>query len=99
MACILLYIFAVEQVLFGGFGNPILLLFAAGEAAAAFGIANEKKWGYGLGVAVSILPIVAILFIHGQTGVGIIISLMFQIALVLLLLHRQSREYQRIWFK
>ena len=28
-----------------------------------------------------------------------ILSLMFEIALVLLLLHPQSREYERIWFK
>jgi len=28
-----------------------------------------------------------------------IISLMFEIALVVLLLHPQSREYERIWFK
>ena len=27
------------------------------------------------------------------------ISLMFQIALVVLLLHPQSRDYQRLWFK
>jgi hypothetical protein len=98
MACILLYIFAVEQVLFGGFLNPIILLFAVGEAAAAYGIANEKKWGYGLGVAMAVLPILQLFFLHNALGYSLI-SLLFQIALVCLLLHRQSREYQRIWFK
>ena len=28
-----------------------------------------------------------------------IVELMFEVALVLLLLHPQSREYERIWFK
>jgi hypothetical protein len=28
-----------------------------------------------------------------------IITLMFEVALIALLLHPQSREYQRIWFK
>jgi len=30
---------------------------------------------------------------------GDVIELMFEVALVLLLLHPQSRDYQRIWFK
>ena len=36
-------------------------------------------------------------------GVGVfstgLINLMFEIALIALLLHAQSRDYQRIWFK
>ena len=32
-------------------------------------------------------------------GGGNLISLLFAIALVALLLHPQSRDYQRIWFK
>ena len=95
IAVFLLYIGGAFDLLRG------LLLIAVGSAAAGFGIANEKKWGYGLGLAVALLPFVFLLL---GNNVGLIvrydpIGLMFDIALVALLAHPQSREYQRIWFK
>ncbi len=52
-----------------------------------------------LGVAMAFVPFVLqLIFFHNPFATNII-SLMFEIALVCLLLHRQSREYQRIWFK
>ena len=99
MAVILLYINAAFDVLFGGFGSPIILLFAVGQVAAGLGIANEKKWGYGLGVAMAFLPFVLQLLLLGSPFATGLITLLFEIALVCLLLHPQSREYQRIWFK
>ena len=33
------------------------------------------------------------------TNVGLLISFVFDVALVLLLVHPMSRDYQRIWFK
>jgi hypothetical protein len=98
IAVILLYATAVFQLL-GGYLFYLFPLGAAlvvGQVAAGFGIANEKKWGYWLGVAMAFLPLVMLIT---RTTAMSIIGLMFQIALVFLLLHRQSREYQRIWFK
>ena len=72
-----------------------------GQVAAGYGIANERKWGYYLGIAMAFVPFVVPLVLSGATrfsGVDII-SLMFEIALIALLLHPQSRDYQRIWFK
>jgi len=69
-----------------------------GQIAAGYGIANERKWGYGLGVAMAIVPFV-LPFFYGRTPFDDIIGLMFDVALVALLLHPQSRDYQRIWFK
>lgn len=99
IAVILMYVDAAFTLLQGGFLNPILLLIAAGDVAAGWGISNEKKWGYGLGIVMAILPFVLrLVFLHNPLATDLI-TLMFQIALVALLLHPQSREYQRIWFK
>jgi hypothetical protein len=96
IAVFLLYINAVFAVLFGGLGSIYGLMIIAGGVAGGFGIAQEKRWGYGLGLAVSLLPFV--LIIAGKALISGFIGLMFDIALVALLLHPQSREYQRIWF-
>ena len=97
IAVYLLYIDAVFSVLFGGFTNPLGLFIIIG-AGAAFGIANEKRWGYWLGVAAAfVLAIV-------NDGVGSVLNFNFLLFLIMplalfgLLLHQQSREYQRIWF-
>lgn len=96
IAMILLYIDAVFGVLFGTFTwFPIGTCLVVGAAAAGLGIANEKKWGWALGVAVSVLTIaVYLLFFSG----AVIISLMFAGAQLALLIHPQSRDHQRAWF-
>lgn len=98
IAVFLLYAQAVFTALLGGVFSLIGLLIIAGSAAAGFGMANERKWGYGLGVAIAILPF-ALRLLRGSPLGGDLISLMLDVALVALLLHPQSREYQRIWFK
>ena len=98
IAVFLLYINAVFMVLFGAAFSPIGLLFTVGFAAGGFGIANEKRWGYGLGLLMAFLPFVLRLsFGYGLVG-GSLLNFIFEVALVALLLHPQSRDYQRIWF-
>jgi hypothetical protein len=75
------------------------LPLAVGMGAAGFGIANEKKWGYILGVAVSILPILVDVQLLLDSHTVAAINLLFDVALLALLLHPMSRDYQRIWFK
>ena len=80
-----------------------LLLVIIGKLFAAYGIANERTWGYLLGVSAAFAPLV-LRFLFAveydlEELVANPISLMFQIALVVLLLHEQSRSYKRIWFK
>ena len=99
IAVFLLYINAVFALLFLGVSGVGLLL-TAGGAAAGFGIANERRWGYNLGLGMAFFPFVIRMAVNGVEGVlgGDIINLMFEIALVALLLHPHSREYQKIWF-
>lgn len=84
-------------------GRLVWVLAVAAAAGGGFGIANEKKWGYQLGLAAAIAPLAArlivLLFEQISPFNSDVISLMFDVALVALLLHPQSRDYQRIWFK
>lgn len=101
---LLLYLnafFALFDVLrYGGLFGLIGLAIIAGGATAGFGIANEQKWAYGLGVTVAFLPA-----LWRVTEFGLdrlfgfnLVSFAFEVLLVVLLLHPQSREYQRTWF-
>ena len=102
----LLYFDAFFMVLGGLRVGPISLLLLAGYVAGGFGIANERRWGYRLAVGVAalgLLPYVWLLFRDTSDFFDLVfslgaINLMFAIALLALLLHPQSRDYQRIWF-
>jgi len=99
LATILCYVDAVFG-LFNGFYLLNLVIIAC-LALGGFGIANEKRWGYAVGVIGAVLQVVVLLAIFGVGAFTslVIISLGFDVALVALLLHPMSREYQRIWFK
>lgn len=96
-ATILMYINAALGLLttLGG-ASPLGLLLIVGPVGAAWGIANQKKWGYWLGVG---LAAVALLFTLFYFSAGSLIQLIFYGALLALLLHPQSREYRKTWFR
>ena len=96
IATILLYIEAFFSLV-SPYG--LALPFAAAYGAGGYGIANGKKWGYILALVVAVLRLVTLLV--GRTMTSALddpIGLMFGIAMVALLVHPQSREYQKIWF-
>jgi hypothetical protein len=98
-AVILCYIDAVLGLLRP---HPLILLISIGLAGGAYGIANEKKWGYAVSVVSAVVQVVLLLAVFGLAGlndVGILLAFLFDALLVALLLHPMSREYQRIWFK
>ena len=102
MGVILCYI----QAVFGLFSvramGPLMILVVLGLAAGGYGIANEKKWGYNLAVAAAILNVLLLFMVFGistLTNLSPLISFGFDAALVALLLHPMSRDYQRIWFR
>jgi hypothetical protein len=98
IATVLLYINAVfDFITFW----PLLMLAGVLMAAGGYGIANEKRWGYSLALTVSVLRVV-LLLVFARSDVlkfPLILTLMFDVALVALLVHQESREYQRSWFK
>jgi uncharacterized membrane protein (DUF2068 family) len=104
MATFLLYINAAFNVLFGAIFTAIGLVLVIGEVAGGFGIANEKRWGYYLGVGVATLGLLPILLTILANGVGsifsvaLILNALFPVALFALLVHPMSREDQKIWF-
>ena len=79
------------------------LLIAVGKVMSAFGIANERRWGYKLGVVVAAVPLaglaVLVLFDSFRWLWADLIGLLFAVALLALLLHPISRDYQRSWPK
>ena len=96
IATMLLYLDAFFALLNPfGFAIPFALVFAA----CAYGIANGKKAAYIAAVVFALLRLASLLV--GETMTSALddpIALMFGVALVALLVHPQSREYQKIWF-
>jgi Sec-independent protein secretion pathway component TatC len=107
IACFLLYFNAIFNLLvglgtsFSGVRAIDLAPILAG-ALGAYGIANERRWGYYLAIVVAFLPfVIAAVYNsnHNPFGGAPPLTLVFEIALVALLLHTQSREYEKVWFK
>lgn len=99
----LLYFNGVFTILFGGM-SALGLLIGAGLAGGAFGIANDKKWGYYLGLGITALELLFLVRFAGDlahlvTDFNLLVSLLFTGARAALLLHPMSRDYQRVWFK
>ncbi len=82
------------------FGGSLILLVFILLAVAAFGIANERRVAYWAGVVLAcayVLGVLALMVTGG--GFGMVLNLLFGGILVAMLLHPESRHYERIWFK
>ena len=82
--------------------NQVTQLFVViGAVAGGYLISNERKPGWFLAVAVAAVPLLttALWFARFQSIDNNLIGLLFDVALFALLLHEQSRNYIRIWFK
>ena len=84
-------------------GLVIVALYAGGGLL----MANERRLGYRLSVAAAVSPFILNVVVYSDIGASLryrlfgagIISFVFNIALLALLLHSQSKEHQRIWFR
>lgn len=100
----LLYADAVLAVLFGQIFSFIGLALAVASGVAAFQIANDRRWGYKLGVGVAgfqagLLALSVLLDPGLVTNIGFLILAIFPVALLVALIHPVSRQYQQIWFE
>lgn len=83
------------------------LLIVALYAGGGLLMANERRIGYRLSVAAAISPFILNFVVYSDIGASLryrlfgvgIISFVFNVALLALLLHNQSKEHQRIWFR
>lgn len=105
IAVFLLYFNAAFGILgalggqFGGFEGASILAVVLG-GVAGYQIANDRRVGYVLGIIVGASPFLINTFYFGSPFRGEDpIRLIFDIALLALLLHNQSREYQKIYFR
>lgn len=107
IAVFLLYLDAVFVVLglMGGAVSGIGLLLGAAAVGAGYGIANERKWGYWLGIAVSVFTLFPYARAILTFGPGVILAstaivgFLFAVAQFALLVHPMSSSYQKLWFK
>lgn len=96
LATVLLYM----EGLFNLARGAGLLLVGLGMAGAGFGIANDRRWGWWLGITMAGLSVVARLTWFGYgSSMTFLLSLVFPVALFALLVHPHSRGHQRIWFE
>ncbi len=87
---------ALLTLLVAGAGPSLVLLLLG---VAAYGIANDRRWAYWAAVVLSCLFLLGqVVYFFDGGGLGGVLSLLFAGLLVALLLHPQSREYQRVWF-
>ena len=78
-------------------------MLVVGSALAGLGIANEYKWGWKLGVAVSTFALIPLVIILADDpseifDISLLIYAIFPVAQFALLVHPQSRQYQKVWF-
>ncbi|HZJ28342.1 MAG TPA: hypothetical protein VFF40_15225 [Acidimicrobiia bacterium] len=102
IAVILLYIDAVFSLIGVFIPTEVRLALVLTMAGGAFGIANEKRWGYVVGLIGAVLNVLwPMLYGFSLTAIisGNPLGFLIGVALVALLLHPMSRDYQRIWFK
>lgn len=95
-------------------GNLAWIAIIVIQVVAGYLIANERKRGYQLGLVAAFSPFLFNLWLTwGADGLNIIeklclgelssfsvmLWLLFRVALIALLLHPMSKDYQRIWFR
>lgn len=92
-------------VLFGGGLGLLGLIALAAYVYGAYGIANEQKRGYQVAVVAAFIPLAlrALVFMTGNASLMFVlfsgnVNVIFEYALIALLLHPMSSEHQKIWF-
>ena len=94
-ATMLLYI----EGLFNLVRGQSLFLVGIVMFPSAWAIANDKRWGWRLGVGSAVVAVLIRLSLYDLSQpMSLAFALLFPVVLLVLLVHPQSREHQRIWF-
>ena len=93
LANVLLYMEGVFNLVRG----PVFVCLGCGMLLGGYAVANDRSWGWKLAVATSFLSALFKATLQ-SFGMGLIFSLIFPVALCILLIHPLSRQYQKIWF-
>ena len=88
------------------FGFIFGLAIVAAYVLGGFLMANERKLGWRVAVGAAASPFVLTFIAYSQIGASLrfrivgasLVSFAFDVAVLALLLHPQSREHQRIWY-
>ena len=99
-ATILLYLSAVFALLGGSMFYGVGLAVAIAQGVGGLGIANERRAGYAVAIAVAVFDVGrrVLLFLQYHYMPDVL-GFLFAVALLALLLHERSRSYQKIWFR
>jgi hypothetical protein len=97
MLCYLTAVLGLISLVLGTY--PVAEIVPLALGVAGFAVANEKRWGYRLGVVLASLNALVAIWILLLGGVAFLINLLFAVVLLGLFLHSQSRQYERIWFR
>ena len=62
-------------------------------------MANERRVGYKLAVVAAFTPFISNLIVYRSLIAHSFLNAVFDIALIALLLHTQSRAHQKVWFR
>lgn len=90
------------------YGPIMMLAFVVAHALGGLLMANDRKLGYRLALVAAFSPFFLSFWIfRGADGVsfldkltaGSTLTFIFNVAVVILLLHPTSREHQRVWYK
>ena len=81
------------------FGLVYGLVVIATHALGGLLMANERKAGYILAIFAAFTPFVSNFFLYRSLIAHSFLDAAFDIALVALLLHTQSRSHQKVWFR
>lgn len=99
IATYLMYLEAVFAILFGSVRSLVFLVVTAGFIIGALGVSNERRRGYYAAVVTAVFNVAITVWLLLTSGFGVIFALAIAIAILALLLNRQSSSYQRIWFR
>jgi hypothetical protein len=81
------------------FGFVYGLVVIAVHVLGGLLMANERKIGYKLAVVAAFTPFVSNLIVYRSLFAISFLNAIFDIALIALLLHTQSRAHQKVWFR